>query len=93
MLKPPSYGSPSKVIQEAQVPFDDMAVLVQLLKHSHGSFSGSPVVKTPPANAGDMGSIPNPGRVHILQGKYACVPQPLKRTRSRAHAPREKPPG
>ena len=29
---------------------------------------GGPVVKNPPANAGDMGSVPNPGRSHIPQG-------------------------
>ena len=30
-------------------------------------FSGSAVVKSPPANAGNMGSIPGPGRPHMLQ--------------------------
>ena len=28
-------------------------------------FLGGPVVKNPPANAGDMGSIPGPGRFHV----------------------------
>ena len=28
-------------------------------------FPSSPVVKNPPANAGDMGSIPGPGKFHI----------------------------
>ena len=32
-----------------------------------GDFSGGTVVKTPPANAGDMGSSPSPGRSHMLQ--------------------------
>ena len=27
-------------------------------------FSGDPVVKNPPADAGDTSSIPNPGRLH-----------------------------
>ena len=31
-------------------------------------FPGGPVVKNPSANAGDMGSIPNLGRFHMLQG-------------------------
>ena len=31
-------------------------------------FPGSPVVETPPANAGDTGSIPGPGRVRLPQG-------------------------
>jgi len=30
-------------------------------------FSGGSVVKNPPANAGDMGFIPDPGRSHMLQ--------------------------
>ena len=31
-------------------------------------FSGGPVVKNPPANAGDMGSILDPGRSLMPQG-------------------------
>ena len=30
-------------------------------------FPGGTVVKNPPANAGDTGSIPGPGRSHMLQ--------------------------
>ena len=30
-------------------------------------FPGGSVVKNPPANAGDMGLIPDPGRSHMLQ--------------------------
>ena len=30
-------------------------------------FPGGPVVKNPPANAGDTGSNPGPGRSHMLQ--------------------------
>ena len=30
-------------------------------------FPGGPVVKNLPASAGDMGSIPAPGRSHMLQ--------------------------
>ena len=32
-----------------------------------GDFPGGAVVKNPPANAGDMGSIPSPGRSHMPQ--------------------------
>ena len=39
-------------------------ILIQ--KHIWG-FSGGSVVKNPPANAGDMGLIPDLGRSHILQ--------------------------
>ena len=31
-------------------------------------FPGDPVVKNPPANAGGLGSIPGPGRSHMLWG-------------------------
>ena len=34
----------------------------------HKDFPGGPVVKNPPANAGDMGSIPGPERFHMLWG-------------------------
>ena len=37
-------------------------------KASVSDFSGGPVVKNPPANAGVMGSIPGPGRLHMPQG-------------------------
>ena len=32
-----------------------------------GHFPGGTVVKNPPANAGDMGSSPGPGRSHMLR--------------------------
>ena len=32
-------------------------------------FPSGPVVKTLPANAGDTGSSPGPGRSHMLQSK------------------------
>ena len=38
---------------------------------------GDPVVKNPPANAGDRGSIPGSGRFHIPRGNKACVLQLL----------------
>ena len=41
-------------------------------------FLGGPVVKNLRANAGDMGSIPGPGRSHTPTGNEACVPQLLK---------------
>ena len=31
-------------------------------------FPGAPVVKNLPANAGNMGSIPGPGRFHVPRG-------------------------
>ena len=32
-------------------------------------FPGGPMVKDPPANAGDTGLNPHPGRPHMPQGK------------------------
>ena len=32
-----------------------------------GDFPGGAVIKNPPANAGDIGSIPSPGRFHMPQ--------------------------
>ena len=35
------------------------------LKMVHRGFPGGAVVENPPANAGDTGSIPGPGRSHM----------------------------
>jgi len=42
-----------------------------------GGFPGDSVVKNLPANAGDTGLIPDPGRFHMPQSNEAHVPQPL----------------
>ena len=40
-------------------------------------FPDGAVVKNPPANAGDMGSSPGPGRSHMPQSNYwACALEP-----------------
>ena len=41
-----------------------MAASLLILKLA--DFPGDAVVKNPPANAGDMGSSPGPGRSHML---------------------------
>ena len=41
-------------------------------------FPGGPVVKNPPANAGDTGSIPGVTRSHMPWGNLA--PAPLQKT-------------
>ena len=48
---------------------------------------GGPVVKYPPANAGDTGFIPVPGRSHVPQGSYARGPQLSPHSRARAPQP------
>ena len=76
------------------------------LKPHWEGFPGGAVVKNPPANAGDMGSSPGPGRSHMPQSNKACAPQLLSlrsRTRepqllsprvttTKAHAPRARAP-
>ena len=57
-----------------------------LFKEILGDFPGGAVVKNPPANAGDTGSIPGPGISHMPQSNEARVPQLLS-LRSRAHKP------
>ena len=37
------------------------------IKRKHGGFPGGTVVKNPPANAGDTGLSPGPGRSHMLR--------------------------
>ena len=44
----------------------DLHVFLTLMTMSL-DFSGGPVVKNPLASAGDTGSIPGPGRSHMLQ--------------------------
>ena len=50
---------------------------VHLRKTQKKDFPGGSVVKSPPASAGDMGSIPDPGRSHTSPSDKACVPQLL----------------
>ena len=38
------------------------------LKRNHLDFPGGPAVKNPPANVGDTGSIPGPGRFFMPWG-------------------------
>ena len=38
-----------------------------ILKKQYRGFPGGAVVENPPANAGDMGSCPDPGRSHMTQ--------------------------
>ena len=62
-----------------------MGVGCEKEKNSSLSFSGGSLVKNPPANAGDTGSIPDQGRSRVLQL--------LKPECARARAPQqEKPP-
>ena len=52
-------------------------------------FPGGSVVKNPPANAGDTGLSPGPGRSHMPRSNLAHAPQLLSlcATTTEAHAP------
>ena len=54
----------------------EVVVLGRRTRKRRAALVGS-VVKNPPVNAGDMGSIPGPGRPHMLRGNSARVPQLL----------------
>ena len=47
------------------------------IRKDAGGFPGGAVVENPPANAGDTGSIPDPGRSHMPRSNWAREPQLL----------------
>ena len=55
----------------------EMAEESENFKRNQQGFPGGSMVKNPPAKAGDTGSIPGPGRSHMLQDNYAHEPQLL----------------
>ena len=71
-----SAGSPSSIPGQGTRPHVPQLRVPRIhLKIPHGDFPGGPVVESPPANAGDMGSIPGLGSSHTLQEN--CVSQLL----------------
>ena len=56
------------------------------IRKDNRDFLGGAVVKNPPANAGDMGLSPGPGRSHMPRSNWARAPQLLS-LRSRARKP------
>ena len=49
--------------------------MTEQLNSNNKGFTGGPVAKTLPANAGDVASIPGPVRVHMPRGDRTCVPR------------------
>ena len=49
----------------------------QSLKKQAEGFPGSTVIKNLPVNEGDTGSIPDPGRPHMLQSMCATTIEPV----------------
>ena len=58
---------------------DRKPILLQLIFYFQRStswdFPGGPTVRNPPASAGEMGSVPGPGRFHMPRGNEADVLQ------------------
>ena len=52
-------------------------ILLSHKKYELWGFPDGTVVKNPPANAGNMGSCPGPGRSHMLRSGWAREPWPL----------------
>ena len=74
----PNAGGPSSTPGQGTRPHGLQLRVHRLqLKIPHGDFPGGPVVESPPANAGGMGSIPGPGSSHMLQENWAFVSQLL----------------
>ena len=61
-------------------------LLFTLIKKNKGGFPGGTEVKNLPANAGNRGLSPGPGRSHMPGSNEACAPQLLS-LRSRASKP------
>ena len=68
------------------IPWCICETLKEAEKWAREGFPGGAVVKNPPANVGDTGSSPGPGRSHMLRSNYARAPQLLS-LRSRVCAP------
>ena len=48
--------------------WDKFWLFLHLLENGSAGFPGGPVVKEPPANPRDTGSVPAPGRSHMPSG-------------------------
>ena len=58
----------SKIKQSPRGKYGTTLRYMEYLRQADWDFPGGPVIKYPPANAGDMGLIPGLGRSHVPQG-------------------------
>ena len=72
---------------------------IYLKQECFGDFPGGAVVKNPPANSGNIGSSPGPGRSHMSWSNWARAPQLLSLGATttearvpRSHAPQQEKP-
>ena len=67
-------------------PYYIWYIYILIWKCFPSGFPGGSVVTNPSVNAGDTGSIPDPGRPHMPRSSWGCAPQ-LLRLCSRAQEP------
>ncbi|XP_073655683.1 cytoplasmic tyrosine-protein kinase BMX isoform X2 [Tursiops truncatus] len=60
-----------------QLAWDTVYQVMHSCWHELRGFPGGAVVESPPADAGDTGSCPGPGRSHMLRSSWAREPWPL----------------
>ena len=71
----------------------DMSLLGNNPDKAYLDFPGGPMVKNPPVNTGNTGSIPGPGRCHMSQSNVGHVPPTTEPSSPRACAlQQEEPP-
>ena len=61
------------------------------IKKQFLDFPGGPLLKNPPANAGDVGLIPAPGGSHMPQSNWICALQLVNPAGFPAQTMQEKP--
>ena len=72
--------------KKSKTIYDEQPIKLLYKNRIGKGFPGSTVGESPPANAGDTGSIPGLGRFHMLQSNQVLVPQLLSLC-SRTHQP------
>ena len=65
--KQPKCPSTDEWIKKMRYIYIYNGILLSHKKYELWGFPSGAVVNNPPANAGDMGSSPGPGRSHMLQ--------------------------
>ena len=83
--------SHASLSEEQESTFNSPQQLAQplwpfFIQKAMADFSGGPVVKNSPANAGDMGSVPGPANPTCCEATKPGVPQLLKPVNPRSHA-------
>ena len=83
----------SKVFKLSFIASHSLSLIKKLtVENNLGGLPCGPVDENPPANAGDLDSIPDLGRFHRLQSNHAHVLQPLSLSHSTEQFPQGKSP-